>query len=480
MTGVFAHESSAAAVRVFVTDDVAPIITVQGPQQIKQEASRNHAYTDEGATCQDANTEDDNLDHAIEVSGDVVNMRVPGKYVTRYDCQDLSGNDAKFKTRTVEILCPDAKPVITLIGTPVNYVEAGFPYHDAGATATDSLDGDVTRYITTHGNTVEAGWTSRDKSSCQQIHDRKSPNQNLENGMYLINKNQEVSCYFYSNPAPKQGQAVTVTGFTYHIHEPQAAINNVCESMNMVKLTKAMDAFKPLKKFLNNRKEAFGWGTLDRYVCVSESEGPHSHKLQQGLSQEKDRKNGGKFVITYKVASKCGNNADFVRRTVIVKDTLPPVITLHLKNKLIHNGGKNRDGTPKNVGIEHMRVGGLTKAEYSARNNGVLSRKSWGQDEQFNTQGADYVNGAKVTKKTTHQFREQYNPAAYHPNTVTIPERINTQIKNRNMQTLSFGNPNLMAEATSTNGWILGAVVSAVAGVALLGFSRKSATSVPV
>jgi len=40
---------------------------------------------------------------------------------------------------------------------------------------------------------------------------------------------------------------------------------------------------------------------------------------------------------------------------------------------------------------------------------------------------------------------------------------------------------NLMAEASSTNGFVIGAIASAIAGVALLGYSsRKSATSVPV
>merc|ERR1711959_173728 len=38
-----------------------------------------------------------------------------------------------------------------------------------------------------------------------------------------------------------------------------------------------------------------------------------------------------------------------------------------------------------------------------------------------------------------------------------------------------------MAESATTNGWLIGAVASAVAGVALLGLSaKKAATSVPV
>merc|ERR1712146_614874 len=95
-----------------------------------------------------------------------------------------------------------------------------------------------------------------------------------------------------------------------------------------------------------------------------------------------------------------------VYRRVFVKDTLPPVITLHLRNKLIAAGNGKQKGV-----------------------NGVM------------------------------------NPAG-----------------------TAAGNPNIkyMAEETtsSVNGWIVGALASAVTGLALLGYSlRKSdnvVTSVPV
>jgi len=37
-----------------------------------------------------------------------------------------------------------------------------------------------------------------------------------------------------------------------------------------------------------------------------------------------------------------------------------------------------------------------------------------------------------------------------------------------------------MAESASVNGWMIGAIASAVAGVALLGYSSKSAVSIDV
>merc|ERR1719421_592064 len=114
------------------------------------EATRDSEYTDTGATCQDF--VDGELSHAVEVSGEVVNMRIPGTYQINYDCQDLSRN-----------------PAITLLGAETNYVESGFPYVDAGATATDSLDGDITQYIWTDGNTVTTQNAFYNQRSCGGI-----------------------------------------------------------------------------------------------------------------------------------------------------------------------------------------------------------------------------------------------------------------------------------------------------------------------
>merc|ERR1719390_524922 len=105
------------------------------------EATNAQEYTDYGATCSDF--VDGPLSHAVEVSGEVVNMRIPGQYKIRYDCQDLSGNEADPQVRTVTIEDTTC-PTVTTNGTDQVYVEAGFHYTDThGATATDTLDGDI-------------------------------------------------------------------------------------------------------------------------------------------------------------------------------------------------------------------------------------------------------------------------------------------------------------------------------------------------
>jgi hypothetical protein len=121
-------------------DTVPPVITRIGPPTSTIEASWIANYIDAGATCLDE--VDGVLSHAVEVSGQVVNLRHPGTYTIRYNCEDSSGNEADEIIRTVTVK-DTLPPVITLAGDDTLTTEAGFPYQDPGAGAEDSLDGDV-------------------------------------------------------------------------------------------------------------------------------------------------------------------------------------------------------------------------------------------------------------------------------------------------------------------------------------------------
>ena len=61
-------------------------------------------YTDSGASCSDQ--EDGNISQNVEVSGQVVNMNIPGTYTVSYDCSDSDGNAAQTKNRTVFVIPP--------------------------------------------------------------------------------------------------------------------------------------------------------------------------------------------------------------------------------------------------------------------------------------------------------------------------------------------------------------------------------------
>jgi len=79
--------------------DEYPVITVlDGDVQILTQ-SDDDEYTDSGAICQDA--QDGSLSHAVEVSGQVVNLRIIGAYTIYYNCADSDGNQAITESRTV-------------------------------------------------------------------------------------------------------------------------------------------------------------------------------------------------------------------------------------------------------------------------------------------------------------------------------------------------------------------------------------------
>ena len=97
------------------------------------------------------------LSSVIVVSADI-NVLVPGSYTLSYNVKDSSGNEAATLTRAVKVV-DSVKPVITLIGEVSQVVEAGSVYVDAGASASDNIDGDISADIKVQSNvnTAELG-----------------------------------------------------------------------------------------------------------------------------------------------------------------------------------------------------------------------------------------------------------------------------------------------------------------------------------
>lgn len=130
---------------VNVVDQTAPTITILGGNQITIEAGSS--YTDAGATATDNYNNDVTADITVT---NTVDPNTIGSYTVTYTVSDASGNQATA-VRTV-IVEDSTPPSITLVGsTPVS-VEAGSSYSDAGATATDTYDGDLTSSIATNNN----------------------------------------------------------------------------------------------------------------------------------------------------------------------------------------------------------------------------------------------------------------------------------------------------------------------------------------
>jgi hypothetical protein len=84
------------------------------------------------------------------VTGSVDTSTV-GTYTLSYDVTDTNGNVATTVTRTVNVV-DTTVPVITLLGDEVVTIEVGTTYTDAGATALDNYDGDLTTSIVVTGS----------------------------------------------------------------------------------------------------------------------------------------------------------------------------------------------------------------------------------------------------------------------------------------------------------------------------------------
>jgi hypothetical protein len=486
-----------------VIDDEDPTITCMKAADATDchetyQATRDEEYTDKGATCNDY--VDGELSHAVEVSGQVVNMRVPGTYIIHYDCQDLSGNEAPRVSRHVTIVDTTC-PTITLTDAAFVYVEAGFPYVDTGATATDDLDGDITALITVDGDTVNTASAFYSRRSCKDIWDSYHADVHGETGTRVTGKHNEddlpngkdtLSCGNYWITTQDTNHAFERTEVwcdmagnkgTYYFTQTDEAVYPAdsdkviakCTAKGMVAFTertgeKFTNVFEHVNSTVFHDADPNYYG-LDAVVasqtetsatCTFESDlkyanttwsqdGTTERRSSYTTHQDHDQISGfvqpatneaddvkhfnnkaetGKYLLQFHVVDNAGNKECQTKvRTVVVRDTLRPVISLHL--------GKD----DQNMKLIHTSA---------AADRGLDGEE---------------------------------NPAGMDRDSVTAPN---------GMEESTYGNPHLhdnghilMAEesqASSTNGWIVGAAASAVTGLALLGYSQRKSTvtTVPV
>ena len=125
------------------SDTEAPAVTLLGEETVTIMANMTKtSYADAGATAYDA------FEGALDPkkSGSV-NTEVAGTYSITYTATDKAGNSAS-KTRTVivqeEPVADTTPPTVTLHGEATVTIAVGATYSDAGATATDDIDGALT------------------------------------------------------------------------------------------------------------------------------------------------------------------------------------------------------------------------------------------------------------------------------------------------------------------------------------------------
>ena len=118
-----------------VIDDINPEITLNGSVK----ACKNNKVVDINATAKD-NYDGDLTDKIkFKIINDEIYLNV----------SDSSKNATKIKSSIDYI--DDEKPIVTINGQEVMYIKVGSNYEEAGATASDSCDGDISENIKISG-----------------------------------------------------------------------------------------------------------------------------------------------------------------------------------------------------------------------------------------------------------------------------------------------------------------------------------------
>ena len=132
-----------------IADKTPPSIRLIGSATVN--LTQGATYSDAGATASD--DRDGDITANITVSGSV-DTAVEGTYTLTYSVVDSAGNSANQVTRTINVsLAPDTiNPIIILLGSATVNLTQGATYSDAGATATDDRDGDITADIVVSGS----------------------------------------------------------------------------------------------------------------------------------------------------------------------------------------------------------------------------------------------------------------------------------------------------------------------------------------
>lgn len=283
---------------VNVVDNSGPVITLNGANPLNH--SINTPFVDPGATASDPF--EGNLTSRIVVSG-VVNPNVPGIYNIKYDVSDSSGNAAVSLNRRV-VVGDFSPPVITRLGAASVNLLVGAIYNDAGATANDSVDGDLTSSIavTNPVNTAAAG-------------------------VYTVR---------------------------YNVSD--LAGNAAAEVTRRVQVT--ADTSPPVITLIGGSRVDVTQGTLFNdpgASAVDNIDGNISSRIAVSGSVNINR--AGSYSLTYRVSDNAGNAAAAVTRTVNV--VAPPIVNIQAETGRIVGGPRVRNSLSGYTGSGYVSTSGF-------------------------------------------------------------------------------------------------------------------------
>ena len=336
---------------VTATDNTSPVITLIGDQTITVQVFET--YNDQGATAED--NFDGDITSNIQVNNSV-NTDVLGTYSVTYNVTDNAGNEAEEVERTVNVV-DTTVPEITLIGNELIKIIVGTEYEDAGATAEDNYDGDITTEIITTNevnfNTIgtytirynvsdSSGNEATEVSRIVQIlpPDTEAPiitllgdpTLDIEVGSDYVDEGATAEDDFDGDIStqiiienPVDTSILDTYIITYNVQD--AAGNDAQE---VIRAVDVVDTTAPIINLKGNQDVTIevnsnysdaGATASDNYDGVITA-----NIVEEGIVNENEV---GTYPITYNVSDSSGNKAEQVTRTVNVVDTTKPVITLN-------------------------------------------------------------------------------------------------------------------------------------------------------
>ena len=248
------NEATEVIREIEVVDDISPVIVIIGDNPVQHEQGTE--YVDSGATASDNN--DGDITENIQTENSV-NSSVAGSYTVTYSVVDSSGNSHQA-VRDV-IVSDTTAPIITLIGDAEVNLEFGESYVDAGATATDAADGDLTDSIVVVNNV--------DTSSC---------------GTYTVT----------FNVSDAAGNAATEVVRTVTIADDEAPVISLVGDSSV---------------------------TIDYGAAYTEQGASVTDNLDEDVSVvvsgTVDSMQSGTYVITYTATDACGNSTTVTRDVIV-------------------------------------------------------------------------------------------------------------------------------------------------------------------
>lgn len=323
---------------VNVVDTTAPTVTLNGPATLTIQCG--NTFTDPGATGTD--TCDSTV--SINVSG-TVNTNTPGTYVITYTGFDDAGNASTPVTRTVTVQ-DTLPPTITLNGANPLTVQCGASFTDPGATASDQCDSSVPVSASGSVNTSSPGsytitYTATDDSGntatatrTVEVVDTTAPVVTL-NGSTTVT----VECRgSFSDPGATANDScdgalsVTTTGsvntnvpgvytLTYSASDTAGNTGTATRTVNVVDST-------PPSITLNGSSSV----TVECGTTYTDAGATAADTCDSSVTLNVDNPVNvnvpGIYTVAFEALDDAGNMYS-ASRTVTVRDTTPPVITLN-------------------------------------------------------------------------------------------------------------------------------------------------------